>query len=334
MALGILYALGAGLIWGLVFIVPRLLPDYPGALLAFGRYLAFGLIAIPLGWQARSRLRGLQAADWAEAFKLSLVGNILYYTALATAIQLADAPLPTMVIGTLPLVIAVTSNFSERAVPWLRLAPPLLALAIGIALVNQAELALLLTEQGDPLRYAAGGMIAVLATACWTWYPIRNARWLRARPGISAATWATAQGLATLPIALAGMAIASAYYRWMVANPLDLPLGPDPVSFIFWMLALGLLASWLGTLLWNAAAKRLPTSLSGQLIVFETLSALAYAWLLREAWPGPLTLAGVGLLVAGVALGVRAFSGGALRPAPLAPDPHAATPPPPAPARR
>jgi drug/metabolite transporter (DMT)-like permease len=75
------------------------------------------------------------------------------------------------------------------------------------------------------------------------------------------------------------------------------------------MLALGLLASWLGTLLWNAAAKRLPTSLSGQLIVFETLSALAYAWLLRGAWPDAVTLVGIGLLIGGVILGVRVFSG-------------------------
>ena len=41
------------------------------------------------------------------------------------------------------------------------------------------------------------------------------------------------------------------------------------------MLAIGLFASWLGTLCWNEASQRLPTSLSGQLIVFETLAALA-----------------------------------------------------------
>ena len=134
---------------------------------------------------------------------------------------------------------------------------------------------------------------------------------MRARPGLSAATWATAQGLATLPIAAAGMMLATLYYRLAVPNPLDLPLGPDPQRFVLWMLALGLLASWLGTLLWNAAAMRLPTSLSGQLIVFETLAALAYAWLLRGEWPDRVTVAGIGLLVAGVVLGVRAFAAAA-----------------------
>jgi drug/metabolite transporter (DMT)-like permease len=306
---GIACALAAGLIWGLVFITPLFLPQYPGVLLAFGRYLAFGLIALPLGWQARRALRALDRNDWIEALKLSLVGNILYYSALATAIHLAGAPLPTMVIGTLPLVIAVASNLGERTVPWSRLAPALLVLGAGIALVNQTEFARILRVQGDPWRYAAGAGFAILATACWTWYPLRNARWLRARPAIAASTWATAQGLATLPIAALGMGLASAWYRLVVPNPLNLPLGPDPRQFILWMLALGLLASWLGTLLWNGAAKRLPTSLSGQLIVFETLAALAYAWMLRRAWPDAITLAGIALLVAGVVLGVRLFSG-------------------------
>lgn len=308
MLIGVLFALGAGLIWGIVFVTPLLLPDYPGTILAFGRYLAFGLIALPLGWQARRQLRALDRADWREACKLSLVGNILYYSALATAIQLADAPLPTMIIGTLPLVIAIVSNYSERTLPWLRLAPALLVLAAGIALVNQTELQRALQLQGDPYRYAAGAGFAIFATACWTWYPVRNARWLRARPTLTAATWATAQGLATLPLAVAGMALATLHYRLLAPDPRNLPLGPEPLTFILWMLGLGLLASWLGTLFWNAAAQRLPTSLSGQLIVFETLSALAYAWLLRGEWPDGVTLGGVALLVAGVVLGVRAFA--------------------------
>ena len=305
---GVLFALAAGLIWGTVFITPLLLPQYPGTLLAFGRYLAFGLIALPLAWQARRLLRLLDREDWVEALKLSLVGNILYCSALASAIQLADAPLPTMVIGTLPVVIAIVSNFSERTVPWSRLAPTLMVLTAGLALVNQSELQRAMQLQGDPWRYAAGAGFAILATACWTWYPVRNARWLRARPALAASTWATAQGLATLPLALAGMILATAYYRLVVPNPLDLPLGPEPQRFILWMLAIGLLASWLGTLLWNEAAKRLPTSLSGQLIVFETLSALGYAWLLRRALPDMVTLAGVAMLLIGVILGVRVFS--------------------------
>jgi drug/metabolite transporter (DMT)-like permease len=71
------------------------------------------------------------------------------------------------------------------------------------------------------------------------------------------------------------------------------------------MFAIGLFASWLGTLCWNAASQRLPTTMVGQLIVFETLAALAYAFALRRETPGALPLLGVALLVAGVLWALR-----------------------------
>jgi drug/metabolite transporter (DMT)-like permease len=84
-----------------------------------------------------------------------------------------------------------------------------------------------------------------------------------------------------------------------------MPLGPRPERFILLMLALGLLASWLGGLCWNEASQRLPTALAGQLIVFETAAALAYAFVLRGSVPPLPTLAGVGLLAGGVLWALR-----------------------------
>ena len=71
------------------------------------------------------------------------------------------------------------------------------------------------------------------------------------------------------------------------------------------MIIIGLFSSWLGTLCWNEASQRLPTALAGQLIVFETLAALAYAFILRGSMPQPLTLVGIALLVIGVLRAVR-----------------------------
>ena len=78
---GVFFALAAGLMWGLVFIGPLLLPEYPATLQSFGRYLAFGLIALPLAWFDRARLREPARADWIEALKLALVGNIVFHFA-------------------------------------------------------------------------------------------------------------------------------------------------------------------------------------------------------------------------------------------------------------
>ena len=319
---GTLFALAAGLAWGIVFVGPLLLADYPATLLAFGRYLAFGLIALPLAWLDRAHLARLQRADWTEALKLALVGNILYYLCLASAIQRAGAPLPTVIIGTLPVVIAITTNLrtrrpgmrAEARLPWGRMAPSLVLIACGIALVNHVEMAEVSASDGngaaDLRRYLLGAVLALGAVACWTWYPIRNAEWLRAHPDRSPRGWATAQGLMTLPLAVIGYLATWAWFAWQDATttPMPMPFGPQPERFVGLMLAMGLIASWLGTLCWNEASQRLPPSLAGQLIVFETLSALLYTFVHRGAWPGPLTLGGVALLVAGV---VWALRGGA-----------------------
>ena len=313
---GTLFALAAGLMWGIVFVAPTMLSDYPAALLVVGRYLAFGLIALPLAWLDRSRLAELKRADWLQALQLSAVGNLLYYLCLAAAIQRAGGPLPTMIIGTLPVVIAISSNLrGDRAVrrrdgrvPWARLAPSLLLMAAGIACVNQAELQQLQRLGGVELgRYGLGALLAVGAVACWTWYPIRNADWLREHAARSATTWATAQGLVTLPLAAAGYTLLWGWTAWQgdAGAALAMPFGPRPWAFVGLMLVIGLFASWLGTLCWNKASQRLPPALAGQLIVFETLAALAYAFVWRAQMPAPLTLAGVALLMAGVVTALR-----------------------------
>ena len=186
--------------------------------------------------------------------------------------------------------------------------PSLLLIAAGIASVNQAELARLSGDaDADVARYLVGALLAVGAVVCWTWYPIRNADWMRAHPDRSATAWATAQGLATLPPAALGFAL---FWCWIdaTARAFSMPFGPTPALFIGLMFSIGLFASWLGTLCWNAASQRLPTAVVGQLIVFETLAALAYAFVLRREMPGLFTLLGVALLVAGVLLALRVKS--------------------------
>jgi drug/metabolite transporter (DMT)-like permease len=306
---GTLFALAAGLMWGVVFVGPLLLPAYPAALLSVGRYLAFGLIALPLAWLDRRALRQLSRTDWLEATKLVAVGNLLYYLCLASAIQRAGGPLPTMIIGTLPVVIAICANLRnarrDGRLPWARLAPSLALIALGIACVNRAELAGLRgAAHPDYARYAFGALLALFAVACWTWYPLRNADWLRHHPGRSPRTWATAQGVATLPLALTGYTLLWAGMR-IGNSPFPMPLGPHPAFFVGLMAAIGLFASWLGTLCWNEASQRLPTALAGQLIVFETLAALAYVFILRGKLPEPLVWLGIALLVAGVTWAVR-----------------------------
>lgn len=49
---GVLYALLAGLMWGLIFVGPLIVPEYPAMLQSMGRYGARVNCAAHCGWDA------------------------------------------------------------------------------------------------------------------------------------------------------------------------------------------------------------------------------------------------------------------------------------------
>ena len=304
---GVLYALLAGLMWGLIFVGPLIVPDYPAVLQSMGRYLALGLIALPLAWLGRARLRQLSRQDWWTALALTMVGNVVYYICLASAIQRTGAPVSTMIIATLPVVIPIFANllYSQRdgKLSWMRLMPALALIGIGLMCVNIAEL-----RQGLPdfsgWRYGSGIALASVSVVCWAWYALRNARWLRENPDKPPLMWATAQALVTLPVSLVGY-VAACLWLHLQTPDFALPFGPRPAVFIGLMIAIAVLCSWVGALCWNVASQRLPTVILGPLIVFETLAGLLYTFLLRQEMPPMLTLSGITLLVIGVVIAVR-----------------------------
>ncbi|HBQ7841702.1 TPA: DMT family transporter [Klebsiella aerogenes] len=305
---GVLYALLAGLMWGLIFVGPLLVPEYPAVLQSMGRYLALGLIALPLAWLGRARLRQLNGKDWWTALALTMMGNLIYYFCLASAIQRTGTPVSTMIIGTLPVVLPVCANllYSQRdgKLPWRRLFPALICIALGLVCVNVAELQHGLPDF-SPWRYGSGILLALIAVVCWAWYALRNARWLRENPDKPPMMWATAQALVTLPVSLVGYIVACGWLQGQHSD-FPLPFGPRPAVFIVLMLAIAVLCSWVGALCWNIASQRLPTVILGPLIVFETLAGLLYTFLLRQSLPPLLTLSGILLLVLGVVSSVRA----------------------------
>ena len=305
---GVLYALLAGLMWGLIFVGPLIVPEYPAVLQSMGRYLALGLIALPIAWLGRARLRQLVRKDWVTALTLTMMGNLIYYVCLASAIQRTGAPVSTMIIGTLPVVIPVFANllYSQRdgKLSWWRLSPALVLIGTGLLCVNISEL-----NQGLPdfsgWRYGSGIALALISVVCWAWYALRNARWLRENPDKHPMMWATAQALVTLPVSLLGYIAAC---LWLNGQTPDfaLPFGPRPGVFIGLMIAIAVLCSWVGALCWNVASQKLPTVILGPLIVFETLAGLLYTFILRQEFPPLLTVSGITLLMVGVVIAVRA----------------------------
>ena len=297
--------------------------------------MAFGLVCLPLTAFQWHALKALSWHDWRWAFALSVIGNFVYYGFLAFSIQTLGSPLPSLLIGTLPVVIAVCANLGiantahtahsagtvqPQRIAWRTLALPIGLLLTGLLCLNWEELQLMPTVISS--NYWLGLLAALLAVATWTWYPLYNDRHLKraeqqSKP-IKSATWATALGLATLlpsAVLFVGLLMFASFgkpiepvselslFDTLINNALGLPQ-----HFWWLMFLLGFASSWLGTFCWNAACQRLPAAISGQLIVFETLAALAFGYAYRGQWPSMLSALGIAVLVAGVLLGGRCFT--------------------------
>ncbi|MGY8527409.1 DMT family transporter [Paracidovorax citrulli] len=316
MGIGVLCGLLAGALWGMVFIAPKLLPAFSPWELAIGRYLAYGLVAAIAAAPLMRRIaRKLTRADCVALLRQAMTGNLLYYVLLAFGVQLAGVGPTSLIIGILPISVTLMGRRDHGAVPLKRLALPLLVVAVGIACIN---IDLFFGGGGgahgaaaEPVlrpvwQKVAGVICAAGALLCWTLYAVDNARYLQRNPQYSGNEWSALYGLSTGAVSLV-----LAVIGWVLfGDVLRADTSRDWQWFLWVNAAVALGASLIGNNLWNISARRLPLTLSGQMIVFETLFALAYGFAYEDRWPRMLEIAAIVLLMIGVAWSVRMHAGG------------------------
>jgi drug/metabolite transporter (DMT)-like permease len=297
---GVACGVAAGALWGLVFLAPELARGHTPLQLSAGRYLAYGAAACALIAPSWRRLRGaLGWRDWRALLWLSMLGNILYYLLLASAVQLGGVVMTSLVIGLLPVAVTVIGSREHGAVPLARLAPSLLLSAAGTACIAWQALATAAPAPavGSGAASAAIGLLCAFgALVSWTAYAVANKRKLAALSHISPHDWSLLTGIATGALALL-LAVPAFLLPHAGASG---AAGPGWLRFIALVTAVGLLCSIVGNALWNRASRLLPLTLSGQLILFETLFALLYSFLWEARWPTGLESAAVALLCASV----------------------------------
>ncbi|MEA3117270.1 MAG: hypothetical protein QOI13_540 [Paraburkholderia sp.] len=321
---GVMYGMMAGALWGTVFLVPRLLPDFAPALLGAARCMMYGLVslaaAVPI---ARRVAAKLTRADLLALARLAFVGNLVYYIFLTAAVQRIGIGPTSLIVGVLPVTVTLAGRLDHGAVPLRRLVWPLALVVAGIVCINVDVF------MGGPTQTHGGDAVvanlvgklvgvacAIGALASWTWFAVENARTLRRRNSEGARfdsnEWSVLLGILTgvfgAVLWLPAMALSTGTPGTVAAAG---AAGIDSARWhAFWLLNLGLAvgASWLGNGLWNAAATRLPLTLSGQMIVFETLFALLYGFIYDARLPRPLEAAAIALLLAGVLWSVRRHS--------------------------
>lgn len=269
---GIACGMGAGAVWGFVFLAPELVRGFSALQLTIGRYLAYGLLSVLLiapRW--RGLVRRLTSEQWRALAWLALVGNTVYYILLSTAVRDGGIAMTSLIIGFLPVAVTMVGSRDRGAVPVRRLLPSLLLCVAGAVCIGWQAL---FVPSPRPLASGVTGLVcAVGAVAAWTAYAVGNSRWLARLEDISADDWNLLTGVVT------GV-------QTLVLIPVALLVDREPHSAVAWAgfgvvsACLAFLASIVGNGLWNRMSRLLPLTLVGQMILFETLFALAYglAW--------------------------------------------------------
>jgi drug/metabolite transporter (DMT)-like permease len=310
MSTGVFVVLGilANCIWGAAFLIPYILPEVNPTLIALGRYLVYGALSMAFIIVAPKRFQNLSKQQWLIAFSVGFAGNLGYYLLLSGSIYYSGITIAALIIGILPVSLAVIGNLIEKTYSFR-------SLALSALLILSGMLTLGLSGTESRLgndQILPGTALAVLALMLWTYYGIKNAQFLKSHPNISSNSWSLAIGACCLLQSLIALLALA-----MFTNVLQFATKMDGKQLweVFWgCFFLGIVVSWLATVFWNQASRHMPVALGGQLIVFETISSLAYGYVADQRLPSMGELLAVVFIIIGVITGLRATQSGKLHP--------------------
>lgn len=306
MTLGLLAAIAATFSWSLLYIFPGLVGDYSLFDLAVVSYGFAGLGSLIILLFYRNEVRQLRLSDWACAALLGFLGYIGYFFLITTAVLAAGPVIPPVMMGSVPIVLAIAGNMRSSSVPWRAIAGPLVVAALGISLVNLSVFDFSSETVVLPATSILFGLLAaLLAIGFWIGFGLLNESALAQRPSMSPMLWSamlifmcSVEMLAFIPV---GLYLKLSHFA---SHPSGLA---GTHALMVCGLIQGLGATLAGAWAWSIASRRLPLALSGQLIASGTIYATTMGLLLNQRWPSPMEAVGTGLLFVGVVWAIHAF---------------------------
>ena len=296
MLIGLLAGLATGALWGLTFVAPRAVEPFSTWDLTVARYGIFGIASLALTLHPRFRPSSLSARRIMLGLLLGGAGYVGYFVAAAYAVRWAGAAIPPLVIGNMPMMLAVIANSQTRSVPWRALAPSLVLIGTGAAIVNVA--AITAAGAANRAELLLGMLCAGTALAIWIVYGLVNAAVMRAPDAPNGLSWTGLQGIGAAFGSLTLLPFTSFGMFGTIHT----------IRFAAWALVMGLAGSWFATWCWAIASRRLPLALSAQLIVAETIFGLLYGFTFEGRWPTAAEWIGSGLQLIGVSVAIAMFS--------------------------
>jgi drug/metabolite transporter (DMT)-like permease len=304
MLIGVLAGLLTGALWALTFVAPQAVQPFTIVDLAITRYGLFGVVSALLLLDPRFRpQRSMFGPKLIIAGLLLGAAYVAYFAAAGGAVMFAGPAIPPLVIGLLPVILAVVGNWYEANVPWRGLLLPLGCIAAGTIVVDIATLADS-PDRLDHVSVSIGIGLSLVALALWFAYAILNSRLMRGAPQGATMPWTSLQGIG------AGLGVLPLipWSTWATGETMPPLSDLSGLNFIAWSVMMAMAGSWLATLCWAIASRRLSLALSAQLIVTESVFGLLFGYLYLGRWPNLAEASGAALQVIGVFAAIRLFS--------------------------
>jgi drug/metabolite transporter (DMT)-like permease len=299
-AVGVLLAIVATLGWALNFIAPYVTAGYSLYDLMAVRFLIAGVLGVMGVLLCRAQLRLLRPGQRYLAAALGALGCLGYGVCIAAGVIFGGPVMTPAFIGTVPVLLALMGNASTRTVPWRRLAAPLSCLTVGLLLSNISSFH---QPSLDTRSWLAGLFFSLGAVVLWLWFSVINQRQLTHLAAQATGLWTALMmvgtGVATLCLlpfiqVLGGFKLPTLGFGLSQAGPL-----------YAWSLIIAVMSTLVGAWAWNAATRRLPMVLSGQLIALESLFATLLGLGFHGRWPTLMEAAGLGAVLIGVVMAIR-----------------------------
>lgn len=302
---GIILALLACFIWGLIFVVPLFMEGYNTIEIALGRYVFYGITSLFILF--KDRLNGsfrYPASVWKNAFYFSLIFAVGYYPCVILALRCCAPPICALILGISPVVIALYGNWKRKECDYKNLILPCLLIFVGLIVINIPRISAAQTLVG----YGLGVIYSLVALMVWSWFAVNIANYLKNNPQVSGNHWSTLIGVTTLCWVSLSVFITALFFYDQIDSGKYTLVNNNLTNFIMGSAVLGCLCSWVGGALWNKASVILPISFAGQLMIFETIFGLIFLYTLEQQWPSSLEIAGVILFLSAIAYTIRQLS--------------------------
>ncbi|WP_151778251.1 DMT family transporter [Acinetobacter brisouii] len=300
---GIIFAILACALWGGTIVAPWFIPEFNPILISSVRFVLYGLISLLVALPTLKQLiKKLDKADIYKLIQLSIAGNILYFACIGTAVQFAGITMTSLINGLMPVSIAFLGRGEQSSLPFSQLKLPLCIVAFGLILINFIPDVFLGVHSSTGQRIF-GMACVVVAVGSWSWFAIHNARYLK-ESAFNSREWSSLMGIMTGLIALpAGIfTVILIPKTWFLQQSLE-----QWMTFAMVSVFLAIAGSWIANALWSASTRRLPISLGGQLMVFETLFACSYSYIFAGRLPSLLETIAIGCILGGVFWVIRLY---------------------------